>query len=127
MIATQLPPEQRTTLAQELLRASDTRQADKRTRSRATSKPLAVVLVALEQFAASEQLRLDELLARNSEGLLSQREREELRALVDRYEQIMLANSEALLRATHPMLFNSQRRLVSARAQRVSRRGRAAA
>ena len=128
LIATQLPPEQRTTLAQELLRRSDAQRTNHPARkSRRAGSQVSVVLVALEQFATAEQLRLEELLARNSEGLLSSQERGDLTKLVDRYEQIMLANSEALLRATHPMLFDSKRRLVSARAKRVSQRGRTVA
>jgi hypothetical protein len=132
LMATQLPPEQRASLAQALLHRdandSDKRRPASRVRKgEPASKSLTVVLVALEQFATKEQIRLDDLMSRNSEGLLMPREREELAQLVDRYEQIMLANSEALLRATHPMLFDGKRRLVSARARRVSQRGRTVA
>lgn len=47
-------------------------------------------------FSSSTMMRLDELMTRNNEGTLSDVEREELRALVVKAEQITLENARLL-------------------------------
>jgi predicted transcriptional regulator len=56
------------------------------------------VLMILRRMAGAAQARMDELMARNTEGQLTPAEEAELKTLVNEYEQIMLANSEQLLR-----------------------------
>jgi len=119
-IAKQLPPEQRAILARRLLdekaRPVTKNNQEARRSLKAVSPKIDVVLVALQQLSSVEQARMDELMLRNSDGDLSVRERTELSGLVERYEQMLLANSSALLRATQPQLFNSKGAIVSARA-----------
>jgi hypothetical protein len=50
----------------------------------------------LQVFAAAKQQRLDQLLDRNAEGLLSAQEKLELEGLVAEAEQLMVANSRQL-------------------------------
>ncbi|MEZ4661483.1 MAG: hypothetical protein R2911_28365 [Caldilineaceae bacterium] len=56
------------------------------------------VLMVLHRMAGAAQARMNDLMARNTEGNLTASEEEELTALVAAYEQIMLANSQQLLR-----------------------------
>ncbi len=69
----------------------------------------------LRRLSPAAQQRMDELLSKNNEGTLSEAERAELTALVEEYERIMLANTEALLRASQPDLFNTDGELVQSR------------
>jgi hypothetical protein len=62
----------------------------------------------LKQLSAAKQERLAELMDKNNEGLITQAECDELQALVEEVDQIMLANSETLARAMRPELFDEQ-------------------
>lgn len=48
------------------------------------------------KLAESKQLRLDELLGKNSEGSITESEQDELEQLVDEAEQVMVENSKRL-------------------------------
>jgi hypothetical protein len=64
-----------------------------------------VMVVTVRRMDAASQERLQALMERNNQGELNPRERTELEALVARYEALMLSNTEALLRSSHPELF----------------------
>ena len=121
-IARQLPLEQRKILARQLLNEKTQPVAKMPSTLKAGSSETDVVLVALQQFSLAEQAYMDDLMARNNEGALNSKERAELGVLVERYEQIMLANSSALLRATQQHLFNGNGVLVSTRAKSAIRK-----
>ena len=132
-IAKQLPLEQRRVLAHQLLDEKpkpsiNARKVDRRSARAVSVAEVDVVLVALQQLSPIEQLRIDDLMTRNSDGEITSKERAELTWLVDRFEQILLANSSALLRATQPQLFNNNGTFVSSRAKasirKVSRQTR---
>jgi hypothetical protein len=78
-------------------------------------------LVSLRRFAPDVQTRFDTLMEASNEGTLSSEERAELSDLVAQYEQMMLLNSEALLRGTHPQLFDESGRLVQSRLDQATR------
>ena len=80
-----------------------------------------LVLVPLRRFAPDIQTRFEALMEANSEGRLTPEERSELSDLVAQYEQMMLLNSEALLRGTHPQLFDESGRLVQSRLDQAIR------
>lgn len=108
-IATSLPPPERQTLAQRLLQGSAGAGEE-------------LVVVILHRFAPSTQARLDELLTKNNEGTLTSEERTELANLVAEYERTMLANTQALLRASRPELFDARGRPVRSRLTRAVER-----
>jgi len=64
------------------------RQPDRDSNSAAT--------VELRQLSAAQQARLDELMSANSQGRLSETEREELTQLVHLTQQIALENARRL-------------------------------
>lgn len=97
-----LSPPERRALAERLLQ--ETAAADEET-----------VVVILHRFAPVVRARMEELLTKSNEGTLTDAERAELTALVAEYERMMLANSEALLRASQPELFDASGRLVRSR------------
>jgi len=66
------------------------------------------VTIQLKQLSAAKQERLAELMDKNNEGLITPAEYDELQALVEEVDQIMLANSETLARAVRPELFDEQ-------------------
>lgn len=70
-----------------------------------------VVLVSMRRLQSGVQARFFELMDRHNAGDLGAKGREELRSLVARYEDLMLLNTEMLLKATHPELFSSSGRL----------------
>ena len=121
-IARQLPLEQRKIVACQLLNEKTQPVAKTPRLLKAVSSETDVVLVALQQFSLAEQAYMDDLMARNNEGSLNSKERAELGVLVERYEQIMLTNSSALLRATQPHLFNDNGVLVLTRAKSAIRK-----
>ncbi len=83
------------------------------------------VVVVLRRLAPTVQARMDELLTKSNEGTLTEAERDELKALVAEYERMLLANSEALLRASRPDLFDASGQLVRSRlAQAIARETR---
>ena len=108
-IATSLPLPERRTLAEQLLQES-------------AGPGEELVVVVLHRFAPSAQARLDELLTKNNEGKLTSEERSELSELVAEYERTLLANTEALLRASRPGLFDATGRLVPSRVARAVER-----
>lgn len=95
--ARRLPVQARRDLAEALLRPA--RQDEE------------VVVVAVRRLDVDTQARLHDLMQRNNEGELAAEEYQELAQLVERYEGILLANTEALLRANHPDLFDKAGRL----------------
>jgi hypothetical protein len=52
----------------------------------------------IENFPASKQRRLDQLLEKNSEGMITPREKAILERLVAEAESLMVANSKRLAR-----------------------------
>lgn len=78
-------------------------------------------IVPLQQFDAVTQKRFQELMDRNNEGQLTPVERKELNSLVEQYEEIMLANSEALARVSYPEIFDETGRLIESRLDRMVR------
>src|SRR5215510_5041345 len=62
------------------------------------------ISVELQRLDVESQARLDWLLDQNNEGRLTPAEREELQGLVAQYENLLLQNTEALLRVTRPDL-----------------------
>lgn len=50
----------------------------------------------LERFPAAKQRRLDQLLEKNSEGTLTEKEKEKLKQLVAEAEALMVANARRL-------------------------------
>jgi hypothetical protein len=56
-----------------------------------------------------------------NERTLTPEEQAELSDLAARYEQMVLLNSEALLRGTHPQLFDESGRLVQSRLDQAIR------
>jgi hypothetical protein len=79
------------------------------------------VIVPLQQFDTDTQQRFQALMDRNNEDQLTPAERRELDALVQQYERMMVANSEALVRASHPALFDEAGRLAKSRLDRAIR------
>src|SRR5712691_13214733 len=79
------------------------------------------VAVELQRLDVESQARLDWLLDQNNEGCLTPAEREELQGLVARYENLLLQNTEALLRATRPDLVGASGRINRARLTRAAR------
>ena len=61
-----------------------------------------IISVELQRLDVESQARLDWLLDQNNERRLTLAEREELQGLVAQYENLLLQNTEALLRATRP-------------------------
>ena len=82
----------------------------------------ATVSVDLQRLDVESQARLDWLLDRNNEGCLTPDERKELQRLVTQYENILLQNSEALLRATRPDLVDASGRINRRRLGQAARR-----
>ena len=82
----------------------------------------ATVSVDLQRLDVESQARLDWLLDQNTEGRLMPDERQELRRLVAQYENILLGNSEALLRATRPDLVDASGRINQTRLTKAVRR-----
>ena len=69
------------------------------------------IVVSTRRLHPDTQRRLNDLMDRNNEGQLNVSEREELTALVARYQAIVLHNTEALLKANYPELFTGSGRL----------------
>lgn len=79
------------------------------------------ISVELQRLGIESQARLDWLLDQNNEGRLTPAEREELQGLVVQYENLLLQNTEALLRATRPDLVGASGRINQARLTRAAR------
>jgi hypothetical protein len=105
--ARRLPARARRRLAENLLRPANT---DEHT-----------VLVSMRQFQPNTQARFQALMDRHNAGRLSPTERKELNTLVERYEALLLLNTETLLKATQPELFTKSGRLKRNRAKSLPR------
>jgi hypothetical protein len=69
----------------------------------------------------SAEKRFQELMDRNNEGRLTPAEQRELHRFVKQDEEMMLANSETLLRASAPKLFDEAGRLAPSRLKNAIR------
>ncbi len=69
-----------------------------------------VVMVSMRRLQSSVQARFLELMDRHNAGNLNLKGLDELQGLVARYEELMLSNTEMLLKATYPELFTSSGR-----------------
>jgi hypothetical protein len=69
------------------------------------------IAVELQRLDVESQARFDWLLDQNNEGRLTLAEREELQGLAAQYEDLLLQNTEALLRATRPDLVGTAGRI----------------
>jgi len=80
------------------------------------------ISVELQRLDVESQARLDWLLDQNNEGRLTPAERKELQGLVAQYENLLLQNTKALLRATRPDLVDASGRINRARLAKAVRR-----
>ena len=80
------------------------------------------ISVELQRLDVETQARLDWLLDQNNDVRLTPAEREELQGLVAQYENLLLQNTEALLRATRPDLVDASGRINQARLTKAARR-----
>lgn len=95
------------------------------------------IIIPFEQFDPMVEARLQYLMDRSNEGTLNRKERRELADLIREHQRIMLTNSEAILRASRPDLFDETGQLISAplhqairakaRLERAKRRSRKSA
>ena len=102
-----LPRHQRRQLAEQILRE--------------TSESPEVVMVNIQCFPPQKQRRLDALADKNTEGKLTEAERQELGRLVTEAQRLALENAQALLRAQRPELFDSFGRPLKMRVQEAVR------
>lgn len=106
-----LPLKQQRQLAEQLLASGGSKKAS--------------VTVRLRRLPQNKQLRLAELMDKNSEGTLTAFERAELKALGKLVDDAMLSNSLALARAGRPELFDAKGRPVKRRLQQaISKRSK---
>jgi hypothetical protein len=80
------------------------------------------IAVNLQRLDAERQARLDWLLDKNNEGHLTSEEGRELQDLVAQYENMLLQNTEALLRATRPDLVDASGHINRTRLAKAARR-----
>src|SRR5439155_23232215 len=80
------------------------------------------ISVELQRLDVESQARLDWLLDQNNEGRLTPAECEELQGLVAQYENLLLQNTEALLRVIRPDLVDASGRINQARLTKTARR-----
>lgn len=74
-----------------------------------------VLVIPLQRLAPAENDRLQELMDKNNDGLLTKAERQELEQLVAKVDQIMLENSRLLAFIKRPDLFDDNGNLVRRR------------
>ena len=67
-----------------------------------------LTLIALKQFPAEKQHRLNFLTEKNAEGIITKEELSELEELVGEAQALMLQNTETLARTILPDLFNEK-------------------
>jgi hypothetical protein len=77
----------------------------------ASSNRKTTIAVELQRLDVESQARFDWLLDQNNERHLILAERQELQGLVAQYEYLLVQNTEALLRATHPDLVGTSKRI----------------
>ena len=80
------------------------------------------IAVELQRLDVESQARFDWLLDQNNERRLTLAEREELQGLVAHYENLLLQNTEALLRVTRPDLVGTSGRINRVRLINAARR-----
>jgi len=80
------------------------------------------ISVELQRLDVESQARLDWLLDQNNGRRLTPTERKALQRLVAQYENLLLQNTEALLRATRPDLVDASGRINQARLTTAARR-----
>ena len=74
-----------------------------------------MIIVYLKRLSPADQARLQELMDKNNEGLLTPAERLELEELGARVDKMMLENSKSLARATRPELFDQKGKPIKSR------------
>lgn len=65
-------------------------------------------VLLLRRLTPEKQLRLAQLMDKNSEGALSQREEGEIKQLGREVDEMLLTNSQAIARAMRPELFDQR-------------------
>ncbi len=65
-----------------------------------------LLIVRLQRLTPADQSRLQELMDKNNDGLLTKRERLELERLGTKVDKLMLNNSKLLALASRPELFD---------------------
>ena len=80
------------------------------------------ISVELQRLDAGSQERFDRLLDQNNERRLTLAEREEFQGLVAQYENLLLQNTEALLRVTRSDLIGTASRINRVRLTNAARR-----
>jgi hypothetical protein len=80
------------------------------------------ISVELQRFDVESQERFDWLLDQNNKRRLTLAEREELQGLVAQYENLLLQNTEALLRAIRPDLVGTSGQINRVRLTNAARR-----
>ena len=73
------------------------------------------VSVHIRRLPLDRRARLEELMDKNNEGMLTRAEQTELVSLGSQVNEIMLANSIALARAARPELFDKKGRPIRSR------------
>lgn len=98
----QLPREMQRQLAEQILRtvASDD-----------------LLILPLKRLTPAENERLQELMDKNNDGLLTKSERLELQRLAATVDQMMLENAKSFARIIRPELFDENGQLIEERAQ----------
>ncbi len=80
-----------------------------------------LLIVPLKRLDAVDNERLQELMDKNNDGLLTKSERVELQRLGAVVDQMMLENAKSLARIVRPELFDENGQLIEASAQPTSR------
>jgi hypothetical protein len=80
------------------------------------------IAVDLQRFDGESQARFDWLLDQNNERRLALAEREELQGLIAQYDNLLLQNTTALLRAIRPDLVSTTGRINRVRLINAARR-----
>lgn len=80
-----------------------------------------LLLVPLQRLTNTEQSRLQTLMDKNNDGLLTKAERLELEKLGKRVDEMMLVNSKLLAMATRPDLFDENGNPIKRRIQAAMR------
>lgn len=73
------------------------------------------LFVRFRWLSAKKQARLQKLMDKNNEGDLTSAERSELEQLGKEHDEIVLHNSKALARISHPELFDKKGRPIKRR------------
>jgi hypothetical protein len=109
--------------AQQLPLKAQRQLAETLLRSASRDEDVTLCVVAIRRFGPGTQKRFQELMDRNNEGQLNTSEHAEFKMLVARHTNLLLLNTEALLKATSPELFTQSGRLKRRRLDRALRQG----